>query len=118
MEGEYSVRLYNTQTGEIRPVQSQYINGKTVFRTVLYDLDSLLLRYEKPAALGENAPVETAAGSARRLPVQKLVDYTLEEPNVYLMDCAEFALDSEPYQPETELLRADNVLRSLSLIHI
>ncbi|MDD6174140.1 MAG: glycosyl hydrolase [Firmicutes bacterium] len=112
MEGEYSVRLYDTQTGEIRPMESRIVNGKTVLSTTIYDLDSLLLRYETPADAVQSAPKQAEAGSVRRLPVEKRVEYTLEEPNVYLMDRAEFALDDEPYQPETELLRADNVLRS------
>lgn len=39
--------------------------------------------------------------------------YTLSEPNVYLLDKAEFALNDGEYMPEQELLRADNVLRAM-----
>lgn len=40
------------------------------------------------------------------------VAVTLSEPNVLLLDRAEFCMDGGAYQPAQELLRADNVLRS------
>ena len=39
------------------------------------------------------------------------VSYTLEEPNVYLLDIAKYALDDEEYNEAEEILRADNKLR-------
>lgn len=35
----------------------------------------------------------------------------LNEPNVLLLDMAEYALDDQPYAPAEELLRADNACR-------
>jgi hypothetical protein len=40
------------------------------------------------------------------------VPITLHEPNVLLLDMAEFALDDEDYRPCEEVLRLDNVIRS------
>ena len=60
----------------------------------------------------ESAPEETAAAAYRSLPVPSLVDYALNEPNAYVLDVAEFALDDGEYHPAQELLRADNVLRA------
>jgi hypothetical protein len=40
------------------------------------------------------------------------VPVTLEEPNVLLLDMAEFALDSGAYRPVEEILRLDNILRT------
>jgi len=110
LDGEYDVLKYDTQTGDILPLASQKKNGKTIISAVFNDLDSLLLRYtakgtvEVPVA----APV---VEDAVQHPVPAKVRYTLDEPNVYLLDKAEFALDDAPYQPEEELLRADNDLR-------
>lgn len=109
LNGEYDVLRYDTLTGEIAPMCASHVNGKTVLNTCLYDLDSLLLRYS-PAS---GCTVEKAEESedAKRCPVPKRVRYTLDEPNVYLLDKAEFALDEGEYAQEMELLRADNQLR-------
>ena len=40
------------------------------------------------------------------------VPVTLEEPNVLLLDMAEFAMDAGPYRPVEEILRLDNILRT------
>lgn len=109
LDGEYSVTVYDTQNGNIYGLPSKIEQGKTVIDYSLYDLDSLLLRYSK---------VQTAEGKEEKccqqmnaLPVSKLVSYSLDEPNVYLLDKAEVALDDGAFQPEKELLAADNDLR-------
>ena len=52
-----------------------------------------------------------ASGAAPKT-LPNRVAVTLSEPNVLLLDRAEFCLDGGAYQPAQELLRADNVLRS------
>ena len=112
LKGEYAITLYDTLTGETKPLSATVKGGKTILKTRLYDYDSLLLCYS-PAA--EAAAAKTAAEytAAQKLPVPHRVSYTLSEPNVYLLDKAEFALDDGAYMPQQELLRADNVLRDL-----
>ncbi len=111
LKGEHGVLQYDTQTGDIAPMPCTVSDGKTVIRTKLYDLQSLLLRYTDAKAV---PLVDEAAehGKGTSIPVPKQVDYTLEEPNVYLLDKAEFALNDGAYHPEQELLRADNILRA------
>jgi len=112
VNGEYRVRLFDTQTGAVCPVKFSAAKGKTVICAALYDLDSLLLRLDPGAEQDRAVHRPGKAGSGIHvLPVSPLVEYSLEEPNVLLLDKAEFALDDEPYQPAQELLRADNVLR-------
>jgi len=112
LDGIYQVQKYDTQTGEILPIPSGIVNGKTVVNTTVYDLDSLLLRY-RAVTTDTSVTCETVYASSTVLPVPKLVPYTLDESNVYLLDKAEFALDDEDYRPAQELLRADNVLRNI-----
>ena len=109
LQGEYNVMKYDTQTGDISPMAAACADGKTVVRTRLYDLQTLLLRYTKQAVPAAAAAAPSAKGKALAVPDR--VDYQLEEPNVYLMDKAEFALDDGPFHPAMELLRAENVLR-------
>ena len=112
LAGEFSVTLYDTLTGEIRPLASEISNGKTVVKKRLYDYDSLLLRFSPAAATA--AETETVRIHAASLPVPHRVPYTLSEPNVYLLDKAEFALNGGEYMAAQELLRSDNVLRSMT----
>lgn len=60
------------------------------------------------AALREQLLASGAAPQA----LPNRVAVTLSEPNVLLLDRAEFCMDGGAYQPAQELLRADNVLRS------
>lgn len=60
------------------------------------------------AALREQLLASGAAPQA----LPNRVAVTLSEPNVLLLDRAEFCMDDGAYQPAQELLRADNVLRS------
>lgn len=109
LTGCWDVLEYDTQTGQIRGVEAETVGGKTVVRARLYDLDSLLLRYVRPGGAKPEAAASERDPAA--LPVPRRVAYTLDEPNVYLLDKAEFSLDGEPYRPEQELLRADDTLR-------
>lgn len=52
-----------------------------------------------------------SGAEGRLIPVPELVSYTLSEPNVLLLDQAEYALDKEPYAEKEEVLRLDNKLR-------
>ena len=111
LQGEYGVLRYDTLTGDIKPMASTVADGKTVIRVPLWDLETLLLRYTDRASVPEvAAEAPKAAGTPIRLP--KRVDFSLEEPNVYLMDKAEYALDDGEFFPEQELIRADNDLRA------
>ncbi|MBR3979374.1 MAG: hypothetical protein IKJ94_07115 [Oscillospiraceae bacterium] len=108
--GVYGVLRYDSQIGEILPMTSEIVGGKTIVKTQLYDLDSLLLRYTAP----ENVPVaekKAMSGNESVLPLPQQVAYRLDEPNVLLLDKAEYGFAGEEYAPETELLRADNALR-------
>ena len=72
---------------------------------------------ESCAACGDSALAAAlreqllASGAAPKA-LPNRVAVTLSEPNVLLLDRAEFCMDGGAYQPAQELLRADNVLRS------
>ncbi|MBE5782299.1 MAG: hypothetical protein E7329_03170 [Clostridiales bacterium] len=110
VKGEYAVKVYDTQTGEIYPAHAKAENGRTVITAKLYDYDSLLLYLDNSEA--EAAPCKEAAGKITTLSVPAMVPYSLDEKNVCLLDKAEFALDDGAYRPAQELLRADNELRA------
>lgn len=109
LNGSYNVLHYDTISGEIHPMAASVRHGKTQIHTALYDLDSLLLRFTADTTPEYTAPPEYVC---KPLAVPSAVDFSLDEPNVLLLDKAEFALDDMPYRPEQELLRADTLLRT------
>ena len=109
MNGCYHVLCYDTISGKIHPMQASVSRGKTEIQASLFDLDSLLLRFTADPVPTYTAPPVYAQ---KAIPVPALADFSLDEPNVLLLDKAEFALDDEPYRCEQELLRADTLLRT------
>ena len=109
VKGEFTPVIYDTLTGEIRPTECEYKNGFTVISKKLYDYDSLLLRLNdgKGKSVGEAKKPELTTPVA----VPALVPYSLSEPNVLLLDTAEFAIDGGEFMPEEEILRLDNICR-------
>ena len=108
VKGEYAPRLYDTATGEISDPGANYANGNTVIKTVLHGYDSLLLklvpgRTETPAAFPEQKWKIASYVKEAKL--------SLTEPNVLILDQAEYALDGGEFYPKEEILRLDNVLR-------
>ncbi len=112
LQGEYAAECWDTMTGKIHPVSTKLENGRTVFHCTLYQQDSLLLRLTARKKEINNHPSfsDTATDSVV-LPVLSVVPVKLEEPNVLLLDRAEFSLDGGQFEPAQELLRIDTLLR-------
>lgn len=110
MRGEWDVRIYDAWNGRIFDADVTRENGDTYYSAVLHAQDSLLLRFT-PAAGERHASL--AAHSAAKTPVTipDEVDVTLSEPNVLLLDMAEYAFDGGAFQPREEILRLDNKFR-------
>ena len=99
LNGLYTAEEYETQTGVRKPLDVIHADGKTYFMRSMRDCDSLLLCLRK---------IE----EKKQTLLNNSFTYRTDEPNVLLMDHAEFALDNEPYEVRTELLRADNICRA------
>ncbi len=109
LNGEYKLEVWDTQNGTVQPLPARYENGKTVFSRKWYMHDSLLLRLTPGREEGKEAPIVEYDGGRR---IFTKVPVSLSEPNVYLMDMAEYALDGEAYRPLEELLKAENICRT------
>jgi len=111
LNGEYTVTLYDTLSGDISPLPVHYSGGKTVFERTWFMHDSLLLKLVKGRSENAKALVhKLPEGAPQR--ILRPVDITLDEPNMLLLDMAEWAMDDGPMQPLEELLRLDNAARS------
>lgn len=110
IRGEWKVRRMDTATGEIAPLHVAYEKGRTVLRYAFYAYDSLLIELTQGRAeAGEDAPAE------KKFDYYALwhpVEIALSEPNVLLLDTAQYAFDDEKnWRDEEELLRADDAFR-------
>ena len=111
LKGEYSVRCYDTDTGRIKTVfPKKYENGKTILEQRWHMHDSFLLELTvgREMQMMESEP-EMVYGQINR--IFDRVPVTLSEPNAYLLDLAEYAMNDEEYHPMDELLRIDNICR-------
>lgn len=108
VRGLWQPTLYDTQSGEIRPFPCTQANGNTQIPLTWHGHDSLLLRL---------TPGTCALPAAPKHPLHEISRFhgvfpvTLSEPNVLLMDQAEYAFDDEPWQSKDEILRIEKRLR-------
>lgn len=109
LKGEYALDEFDTLTGEIRPMPARYENGRTVFRRVWHMHDSLLLRMTPGRSAAEPLGEEKPTGGPDV--VLHPVSVRLSEPNMLLLDMAEYALNDGPFQSLEEVLRIDNAVR-------
>ncbi|MBQ6419448.1 MAG: hypothetical protein IJK02_00080 [Clostridia bacterium] len=111
VKGECRPVVYDTATGESYPIGADLVNGDTVIKTVLYGYDSLLLKLlpgtpDMPAAFPE---VREGEGTH----VLRPESFRLQEKNVLVLDRAAFRVDDGDWHGEEEMLRLDNVCRSI-----
>jgi len=109
IKGQWKLAAYDTMTGDIRSVPAVCTGEWTEISRLWHDHDSLLLRLEPG-----NAPANAESGQGKciaPLRIPALAELILHEPNVLLMDRAEWAFDDGSWQPKEELLRIDNLCR-------
>ncbi|MDR1024305.1 MAG: hypothetical protein LBL56_01160 [Treponema sp.] len=123
LRGAWAATLYNTLNGEIGPLQVGREEGGTTITCPFYEHDSLLLKLDTGAPLiaakapspviaaGEFNGFRVSAGETPCIRFTEPVPVILHEPNVLLLDIAEYAVDDDAYRPAEEILRLDNRLR-------
>ncbi len=109
--GTWNVELYDTLSGEIKPIFPVYGENTTVLNLSLYAHDSLLLRLTKGKAEEGCGLQAEKTGTALPVSIPAAYGYTLSEPNVLLLDVAEFRLDEENWQSAEEIGRLDRNCR-------
>lgn len=111
IKGQWIPKLYDTMTGEMSELGAVFTGKHTIIEYTLYSHDSLLLQLQKgaPANNGSNKKpahiISGKEGFMEKLPIE------LSEPNVMLLDMAEYAFDDGEYQPTEEILRIGTLFR-------
>jgi hypothetical protein len=108
LKGGWSVELWDTMTGSHHPLSSDQDLDGTTTKIDFPPCGSALLVLSRPWK-----PVSpTPRGEWREQSVvQGPVPVTLSEPNVLLLDQAQWRLDGGQWQPSEEILRIDNLVR-------
>ena len=111
INGEFTPVLYDTMTGETKEPNFEIKDGKTVIKTKYYWGNSYLfklLKKTKEKAQREE-PKKTVS---RRIDFKEAVDYKLVEPNVLLLDIAEYAFDDGEWNEKEEVLKISDMFRA------
>ena len=111
ISGEYSPLLYDTLSGEICEIPYTYEKGKTVIGYTLYRNDSILLKLTEEKGTGVGRINEKALVPSQTIRFIDEMEYKRCEPNVLLLDRAEYSLNGEPFNNEEEILILDNKCR-------
>lgn len=112
VRGTYEVERYDANTGEHFKQPVMHKDGWTWMQFGFYAQDSYLLRLKETEELQTAAlqpEKERTVVSEQYLPA--MVDYKLAEPNVLLLDQAEYRVDNGEWQPREEILRLDAAVR-------
>ncbi len=111
INGEYAPMLMDTQTGKTNALAAEYKNGKTYIKWNCYSQSSLLIRLENGRS---NAKGEPAGDLGELSYLTDEVSISLSEPNVCVLDMAEWKIDNGEWQEKEETLRlctkAKNIL--------
>ena len=109
LTGEWKLTYMNTLTGEMTEMAAGYENGNTLFTWETGCLGSLLIHME-PGRREQGAVLETESFNTEEYFTDSAT-FTLEEPNVLVLDHPSFSVDGGEMQPADEILRVDDKIR-------
>lgn len=111
LKGRWTPVLYDTLNGNKEALSYHTENGNTVIHHTIYSSDSLLLQLNPQKAEQISLPQKQLHQIGAVLFRHK-VPYTRTEPNVLLLDTAEYRWDDRiDFEEEDEILRLDNTVR-------
>lgn len=128
VKGKWKATIYDTIAGNTREAEYITHEERTEIFYRLYDYDSLLLwlepsrdestlNYNDSDKLLSNSVNKSGGNSypcvtvGREISIPALVSYSLSEPNVLMLDQAEYSLDNGEWKAREEVLRIDEICR-------
>lgn len=115
VKGAWSVKLVNCENGGMETIQGDIVGNHTEISVKLYEQDSLLL-WLTPLTAGKEEKEEKKQTAIHRTDaveynMKGLAEYVMQEPNVFLLDQAEYDLDGSGWNDSEEILRIDDKIR-------
>ena len=105
IKGEYRIMLCDTLTGELRLADYIVMDGITEVSTSLFNSDSLLLHLAPAKGNSGYTFERIQLGNAEKALVCKSV--FCDEPNVLLLDYAEYSFNGKDFFPKKNILKID-----------
>lgn len=112
VDGMYVPKLFDTLSGDVCEVSCTANGGKTKMYFDICNSDSLLIQLT-PTDEGYEHFCEKREPFGEEIILPSKVDIILAEPNVLLLDRADFYLDGKLVCKNEEMLRADNAIREI-----
>ena len=109
LKGHFAAELYDTTTGAISTLPVRQAGGDTLLDLTLFAHDSVLLRLLPGKVETYDAAAKSKTLSVANLPLPE--SYSLQEPNVLLLDNAAWQLDGGVWHAPTEILHIDQTIR-------
>lgn len=116
--GHWQLEYLDTATGECRPLAADRKNAQTILTHHFFAHSHLLLRLTPaPESIGMKLRQPPASDAAvEQAILTRLDDFslpiTLDEPNVLVLDQAEWRLGNEAWHAAEEFIRLDNLVRA------
>ena len=111
IKGVWNPVIYDTMNGKTYPCEGSIVEDETRIKYEFYAHDSLLLYLQPEKPREDNNSKLLVNKKSKELHILDPVPVTLSEPNVLLLDIAEYSFDKGSWQPKEELLRIDNKFR-------
>jgi len=112
--GKYTPTLYDTINGEIHEIHYTYDQDNTIIPMELNCHDSILLRLDEKVQeckVKENT-TNNKKNKGKEIRFKHKVSYSRSEPNVLLLDMAEYSFDDGEFYDTEEILKIDNKFRA------
>jgi hypothetical protein len=104
------ITAWNCETGEISAVETETSNGWKVFKTD-FPKGGQKLWVAGHNVEASSLPLQSCGRAATATLVLGPFDYALSEPNVCVLDAAEYRIDGGNWQPEKDVLKIDRQIR-------
>lgn len=108
--GTWKVEEYDALDGSIREIYVCNKEQKTEWEVTSYAYDSYLYCLTPGICEKVKEPEKSFRENDVKLP--EVMQVTLDEPNVLLLDMAKFRLDEGEWREKEEVLRLDNIIRA------
>lgn len=105
INGNYVPKVYNAFDGSIGDIEYSFNNGKTEIYNTFFAQDSLLLSLEPADGTVESKHESSDEKVIWSKKITDAVEYSLSEPNVLLLDFAEYSVDGGEFRPKKDLLK-------------
>ena len=112
IDGNYFVTVFDTLNGTTIQADFEHDNGKTIVHADLYQADSLLIQLKETMRVYKTIKTNPKPSVNKTLLFTDGVDYSTDEPNVLVLDQAEWSIDGKKWNDKEEVLRINEILRS------